>query len=189
MNTDRLSGNPVAPLSGSLLARKGTANASGFANAPAAVPPLPTDASLRPAGRRESEIGYRHIPAPHDARAVRKILIVEDDFLNMKLMIDLFEEHCYCTFQAVNGQEAINLAQAKRPDLIVMDIQLPGLSGLEVIRQLKSDVDLMDIPLIAVSAMARAEEEVMIRSAGFDEFLSKPFTVRSMLLTVSRFLH
>ncbi len=189
MNTDRLSGNPVASLSGSLLARKGTANASGFATAPDAVPPLPIDASLRPAGRRESEIGYRHIPAPHDARAVRKILIVEDDFLNMKLMIDLFEDHGYGTFQAVNGQEAIIMARAKRPDLIVMDIQLPGLSGLDVIRQLKSDGAIKDIPVIAVSAMARAEEEAMIRSAGFDEFLSKPFTVRSMLLTVSRFLH
>ncbi len=187
--TERLSGNPVAPLSGSLLARKGTANASGFANAPNAVPPLPTDAFLRPAGRHQSEIGDRHIPAPQDARAGPRILIVEDDFLNMKLMIDLFEEHGYGTFQAVNGQEAINLARAKRPDLIVMDIQLPGLSGLDVIRQLKSDGEIMDIPVIAVSAMARAGAEVKIRSAGFDEFLSKPFTVRSMLLTVSRFLH
>ncbi len=187
--TDRLSGKPDAALSESLLARKGTANASGFINAPDAVPPLPAHASLRHAGSHGSATGNRHTSAPHDARARPRILIVEDDFLNMKLMIDLFEEHGYGTFQAVNGQEAINLAQAKRPDLIVMDIQLPGLSGLEVIRQLKSDVDLMDIPLIAVSAMARAEEEVMIRSAGFDEFLSKPFTVRSMLLTVSRFLH
>ena len=81
------------------------------------------------------------------------------------------------------------MARAEWPDLIVMDIQLPKLSGLDAVRQLKSDGDLMDIPVIAVSAMARSEAEGMIRGAGFDEFLSKPFDVGSMLLTVSRFLH
>ncbi len=118
-----------------------------------------------------------------------RILIVEDDFLNMKLMTELFEEHGYGTLQAENGHEAIIMARAKLPDLIVMDIQLPRLSGLDAIRQLKSDGDLMDIPVIAVSAMARSAADGMIRGAGFDEFLAKPFTVGSMLLTVSRFLH
>ena len=187
--TDRLSGKPDAALSESLLARKGTANASGFVNAPDAVPPLPAHASLRHAGSHGSATGNRHTSAPHDARARPRILIVEDDFLNMKLMIDLFEEHGYGTLQADNGQEAIIIARAKWPDLIVMDIQLPRLSGLDVIKQLKSDGDLMDIPVIAVSAMARSAADGMIRGAGFDEFLAKPFTVRSMLLTVSRFLH
>jgi len=163
---------PVAPLSGSLLARKGAADASGFANAPDGAPPVPATAALH-----------------NDARARPRILIVEDDPLNMELMTDLFEEHGYRTLQAENGQAAIIMARAKRPDLIVMDIQLPGLSGLDVIRRLKSDGDLMDIPVIAVSAMARAEAGAMIRGAGFDEFLSKPFSVASILLTVSRFLH
>ena len=172
MNTDRLNGKPVASLSGSLLARKGSANASGFADAPDAMLPVPAPAALR-----------------NDVRARPRILIVEDDLLNMKLMTDLFEAHGYGTLQAENGQEAIIMARAKWPDLIVMDIQLPRLSGLDVIKQLKSDGDLMDIPVIAVSAMAQSEAEGMIRGAGFDEFLSKPFTVRSMLLTVSRFLH
>ena len=76
-----------------------------------------------------------------------RILIVEDDFLNMKLMTDLFEEHGYGTLQADNGHEAIIMARAEGPDLIVMDIQLPRLSGLDAIRQLKSDGDLMDIPV------------------------------------------
>lgn len=181
MNTGRGSGKAVAPLSGSLLARKGTANASGFATVPGA--------SLRQGGRHEPETGSRRISAPHNARARARILIVEDDFLNMKLMTDLFEEHGYSTLQAENGHEAVIMARTELPDLIVMDIQLPRLSGLDVVRQLKSDGDLRDIPVIAVSAMMRSEVEGMIRGAGFDEFLPKPFTVQSMLLTVSRFLH
>ncbi len=172
MNTDRLNGKPVASLSGSLLARKGTANASGFANAPDAVPPAPVPATPR-----------------HDVRTRPRILIVEDDHLNRMLMTELFEGHGYGTLQAENGEEAIIMARSKSPDLIVMDIQLPKLSGLDAIRQLKSDSDLTDIPVIAVSAMLRTEAEGMIRSAGFDEFLAKPFTVQSMLLMVSRFLH
>jgi two-component system cell cycle response regulator DivK len=132
-------------------------------------------------------------PAPtalhRDARARPKILIVEDDFLNRRLMTDLFEEHGYGTLQAENGHEAIMMARANGPDLIVMDIQLPKLSGLDAVKQLKSDDDLRGIPVIGMSAMARSEADGMIRGAGFDEFLSKPFTVGSMLRTVSRFLH
>lgn len=168
MTTGRLNGKPVAPLSASLLARKGSADASGFANAPDAVSPA---------------------PAPQDAPAHPRILIVEDDLLNMELMTVVLEEQGYGTLQAANGEEAINMARAKWPDLIVMDINLPGLSGLDVIRQLKSDADLMDIPVIAVSAQARAEAEAMIRDAGFDEFLPKPFSVQSILHTVAGYLH
>ena len=189
MNAGRLSDKPVAPLSGSLLARKGSASASGFANAPNAVPPVPAPAPLRPAGRREPETGTSSIAAPQDARVRRRILIVEDDFLNMQLMTDLLEAHGYGTLQAENGYDAITMARAEWPDLIVMDIQLPGLSGLDAIRQLKSDAELMDIPVIAVSAMVRSAADGMIRGAGFDEFIAKPFSVGSMLLTVSRFLH
>lgn len=170
MNTGRTNNKEVAPLSRSLLARKGTANASGFATTPDAVPPAP--ASLSP-----------------DGRARPRILIVEDDLLNRMLMADLFEEYGYEVLQAENGHEAITMARAKGPDLIVMDIQLPRLSGLDAVRQLKSDGELMDIPVIGMSAMARSEADGMIRGAGFDEFLPKPFTLQSMLLTVSRFLH
>ncbi len=187
--TDHARDRTVASLSGSLLARKGTANASGFANAPDAVPPLPADVSLRHAESHESEIGHRQFPAHDDAQTQRRILLVEDNPLNMKMMTDLFEVHGYRALHAANGYEAMTMARAERPDLIVMDINLPGLSGLDVISRLKRDGDLKAIPVIAVSALARAEEEVMIRSAGFDEFLSKPFSVRRILLTVARFLH
>lgn len=104
-------------------------------------------------------------------------------------MADLFEEYGYETLQAENGHDALTMARARGPDLIVMDIQLPGLSGLDAIKQLKSDGDLMDIPVIGMSAMARSDSDGMIRGAGFDEFLPKPFSLGSMLLTVSRFLH
>lgn len=104
-------------------------------------------------------------------------------------MADLFEEYGYEALQAENGHEAIAMARAKGPDLIVMDIQLPRLSGLDAVRQLKSDAGLMDIPVIGMSAMAQSEADGKIRGAGFDDFLPKPFTVGSMLLTVSRFLH
>ncbi len=157
--------NPrAASLTGSLLARKGAADA-GFTDAPEAGAETGAEAPTQP-----------------------KILIVEDNFLNMKLMLDLFDGHGYRTVRAVNGREAILMARAERPDLIVMDIKLPGLSGLEVIRRLKGDVDLRDIPVIAVTALARLEDEQMIRDAGFDEFLSKPFSVQSVLVTVARLL-
>jgi len=172
LNNDRMSDKPDAPLSGSLLARKGTANASGFADAPNAAPPVPVPTPVR-----------------HEGRARPRILIVEDDFLNMTLMADLFEEYGYGTLRAENGHDALTMARANGPDLIIMDIQLPKLSGLDVVRQLKSDGDLMDVPVIGVSAMARSAADELIRGAGFDEFLAKPFTVESMLLTVSRFLH
>ncbi len=178
-----------APLTAMLFARKGEANASGFANAQDAVPPLPAEISLRHAESHESDIGHRHIPAHDDARTQRRILLVEDNPLNMKMMTDLFEVHGYRALHAANGYEAMTMASDHRPDLIIMDIKLPGLSGLDVISRLKRDGDLMAIPVIAVSALARAEEEAMIRSAGFDEFLSKPFSVRRMLLTVAIFLH
>ena len=81
------------------------------------------------------------------------------------------------------------MARTEGPDLIVMDIQLPKLSGLDAIRQLKCDGDLRDIPVIAVSAMGQSLPAEVVRGAGFDDFLTKPFTLDGMLLTVSRLLH
>jgi two-component system cell cycle response regulator DivK len=179
----------IASLSGSLLARKGTAAASGFARAPHAATPLPADFDRPRAGNYESEIAHRHIPTDLEKRKQPGILIVEDDPLNMKMMTDLFEGHGYRALRAVNGQEAITIARARQPDLIVMDIELPGLSGLDVIRRLKADGELKNIPVIAVTALTRIEDQMMIRGMGFDEVLSKPFSVRSMLVTVASFLH
>ena len=189
MNDDHLSDKPVAPLSGSLLARKGSANASGFAVPPVAVPPAPALTTVVPADHGAAQPCNSAIAPSRDGPAHANILIVEDDFLNRQLMTDLLEAHGYATLQTDNGYDAILMARAEEPDLIVMDIQLPKLSGLDAIRQLKSDGDLRDIPVIAVSAMGRSAAEGMIAGAGFDEFLAKPFTISSVLHTVSRFLH
>jgi len=169
LNGDGLSGKPFAPLSASLLARKGAATAAGFAGAPGVAPPPAAPRAAPPARR--------------------KILVVEDDLLNRTLMTDLFEAHGYDTLQAEDGEAALDVARASGPDLIVLDIQLPKLSGVDVVERLKSDSDLMNIPVIAVSAMLRSHAETMIGNAGFDGFLAKPFSVQSMLLAVSRLLH
>jgi len=173
---------PPAPLSRSLLARKGTASASGFAGAPELVLP----AAARPAPAANAA------PPPVEVgigpRARPLVMIVEDNALNMKMMTDLFEAHGFCTLPAVNGPQALASASAERPDLIVMDIELPGLSGLEVTRRLKADAGLMTIPVIAVSALARAEDEAVARRAGCDDYLAKPVSVDRMLSLVSGFL-
>lgn len=186
--TDDPTDRKTASLSGSLLARKGTAAASGFAAAPDAATPLAADVNRPRADNHGSEIGHRHIPTDDEKCNQRRILIVEDDPLNMKMMTDLFEGYGYRALHAVNGQEAIIIARARQPDLIVMDIKLPGLSGLDVIRRLKADGDLMNIPVIAVTALTRVEDQIMIRGVGFDEVLSKPFSVQSILVTVASFL-
>ena len=91
-------------------------------------------------------------PGPH--RAGKTVLIVEDNELNMKLFHDLLDAHGYDTLQTRNGMEALEFARAHRPDLILMDIQLPEVSGLEVTKWLKEDDDLRGIPVVAVTAFA-----------------------------------
>jgi len=161
---------PTAPLSQSLLARKGGATADGFADAPPLVEP--------PAIEGPS-VGVRAAP---------RILIVEDNALNLKMMTDLFEGHGYRALPAVNGPQALVIAQAERPDLIVMDIELPGLSGLSVARRLKADSGLGAVPVIAVSARAGPETAATAREAGCDAYLAKPVSVADMLAAVARFL-
>ncbi len=170
-----------APLSRSLLARKGSATASGFAGAPELV--LPSAARLATDDDARAPVETRI-----EARAAPLIMIVEDNALNMKMMTDLLEGNGFCTLPAVNGPQALAAARAERPDLIVMDIELPGLSGLEVTRRLKADAGLMTIPVIAVSAMARAEDAAMARQAGCADYLVKPVSVADMLSIVARFL-
>jgi two-component system, cell cycle response regulator DivK len=105
-----------------------------------------------------------------DSRATassKVILIVEDNELNMKLFHDLLDAHGYTTLQTRNGREALELARAHRPSLILMDIQLPEVSGLEVTRWLKDDPDLRDIPVVAVTAFAMKGDEERIRSGGW----------------------
>ncbi|MCH9806422.1 MAG: response regulator [Alphaproteobacteria bacterium] len=118
----------------------------------------------------------------------KKVLIVEDNELNMKLFHDLLDAHGYATVQTRNGLDALSLAREHRPDLILMDIQLPEVSGLEVTRWLKEDDDLRDIPVIAVTAFAMKGDEERIRSGGCESYISKPISVASFLGAVRQFI-
>ncbi|NLH80495.1 MAG: response regulator [Phyllobacteriaceae bacterium] len=118
----------------------------------------------------------------------KTVLIVEDNELNMKLFHDLLEAHGYRTLQARNGFDAMDVARADRPDLILMDIQLPEVSGLEVTKWLKEDDDLRTIPVIAVTAFAMKGDEERIRQGGCEAYISKPISVAKFLETVKSYL-
>ena len=120
--------------------------------------------------------------------AVRTVLIVEDNELNMKLFHDLLAAHGYRTIQTRNGFDALELARTHRPDLVLMDIQLPEVSGLEVTKWLKEDDELRHIPVIAVTAFAMKGDEERIRSGGCEAYISKPISVLTFLETVRRFI-
>jgi two-component system, cell cycle response regulator DivK len=114
----------------------------------------------------------------------KTVLIVEDNVLNMKLFNDLLEAHGYTTIKTADGVEAIELARKHRPNLILMDIQLPEVSGLDVTRWLKEDEDLCSIPVVAVTAFAMKGDEERIRQGGCEAYLSKPISVTKFLETV-----
>jgi len=118
----------------------------------------------------------------------KTILIVEDNDLNMKLFNDLLQAHGYETLQTKDGREALKMARDNRPDLILMDIQLPEISGLEITRMLKADDELKAIPVIAVTAFAMKGDEEKIREGGCEGYIAKPISVVSFLQTVSKFL-
>lgn len=118
----------------------------------------------------------------------KKVLIVEDNELNMKLFHDLLEAHGYETFQTREGLKAIDMAREHRPDLILMDIQLPEVSGLDVTKWLKNDDELADIPVVAVTAFAMKGDEERIREGGCEGYLSKPITVTSFIETIRKFI-
>jgi two-component system cell cycle response regulator DivK len=120
--------------------------------------------------------------------AAPAVLIVEDNELNMKLFNDLLGAHGYRTIQTRNGFEALELARKHRPDLILMDIQLPEVSGLEVTKWLKDDDDLCRIPIVAVTAFAMKGDEDRIRSGGCEAYISKPISVMAFLETVRKFI-
>ncbi|MGP1274411.1 MAG: response regulator [Caulobacterales bacterium] len=118
----------------------------------------------------------------------KKVLIVEDNELNMKLFHDLLEAHGYETLQTREGLKAIDIAREHRPDLILMDIQLPEVSGLDVTKWLKSDEELSGIPVVAVTAFAMKGDEERIREGGCEGYLSKPITVTSFIETIRKFI-
>jgi two-component system cell cycle response regulator DivK len=125
---------------------------------------------------------------PDVQAAVKTVLIVEDNELNMKLFHDLLDAHGYGTLQTRSGIDAVKLAREHRRDLILMDIQLPEISGLEVTKWLKDDEQLRDIPVIAVTAFAMKGDEERIRQGGCESYISKPISIGAFLETVRRYL-
>ena len=120
--------------------------------------------------------------------SAKTVLVVEDNELNMKLFHDLLEVHGYNIIQTKDGMDALRLAREHKPDLILMDIQLPEVSGLEVTKWIKEDDDLKSIPVIAVTAFAMKGDEEKIREGGCEAYIAKPISVTSFLETVQRFL-
>jgi len=119
---------------------------------------------------------------------VKTVLVVEDNELNMKLFNDLLEAHGYGVIQTRDGLSALDLARQHRPDLILMDIQLPEVSGIEVTKWLKEDEQLRSIPVIAVTAFAMKGDEQKIREGGCEAYVSKPISVISFLKTIDSFI-
>lgn len=118
----------------------------------------------------------------------QKILIVEDNELNMKLFNDLLEAHGYITITTRDGTKALDLARDSKPDLILMDIQLPEVSGLDITRQIKAEDDLIHIPIIAVTAFAMKGDEDKIKECGCNGYISKPISIASFIETIKNHL-
>jgi two-component system cell cycle response regulator DivK len=144
---------------------------------------------VRMTGAQEQGVGGE-ASRPEDTMdaSTKTVLIVEDNELNMKLFHDLLDAHGYRTIQTRDGLEALDLARKHAPDLILMDIQLPEVSGLEVTKWLKEDGDLKQIPVIAVTAFAMKGDEEKIRQGGCEAYISKPISVMKFLETVRKFL-
>jgi|688.fasta_scaffold849064_2 two-component system cell cycle response regulator DivK len=118
----------------------------------------------------------------------KTILIVEDNDLNLKLFRDLLGANGYDTIETKEGLEAVEITKSMRPDLILMDIQLPEISGLEVTRRIKADREICAIPIIAVTAFAMKNDEEKILRAGCEAYISKPISIMDFLSTVRYFL-
>jgi len=118
----------------------------------------------------------------------KKVMIVEDNELNMKLFNDLLEAHGIQTIQARDGKNVLALARENKPDLILMDIQLPEVSGLDITKWLKEDEELKSIPVIAVTAFAMKGDEQKIREGGCEDYISKPISVIKFIETIQKYL-
>lgn len=118
----------------------------------------------------------------------KTILIIEDNALSLKLFNDILQARGYSTLQAMDGREAKEIVEQSRPNLILLDIQLPGVSGLDFARVLKEDAELQAIPIIAVTAFAMKGDEERILESGCDAYLAKPLSIEKFLNKVTEFL-
>jgi len=118
----------------------------------------------------------------------KRILVIEDHEDNRRILRDLLTSAGYEPIEAVSGEEGVALAETHRPDLILMDIQLPGLDGYEATRRIKANPALRHIPVIAVTSYALSGDDVKARAAGCDAYVTKPFSPRALLAKVREFL-
>ncbi len=123
-----------------------------------------------------------------DVHGRKTVMIVEDNELNMRLFRDLLTAFGYRTVETRDGLQALDLARFEKPDLILMDIQLPEVSGLDITRWMKADDDLANIPIIAVTAFAMRGDEERFLEGGCQDYLSKPISVASFVGTVRKFI-
>ena len=114
------------------------------------------------------------------------VLIVEDNDKNMKLARDVLQAKGYQTLEAETGEEGVKLAKENVPDLVLMDIQLPGINGIEAFKQLRADPKTARIPIVALTASVTPTDRSQITAAGFDAFVSKPINLKEFLDTVKR---
>ena len=114
------------------------------------------------------------------------VLIVEDNDKNMKLARDVLQAKGYRTLEALTGERGVALAREELPDLVLMDIQLPGINGIEAFRQIRAEASTAHIPVVALTASVTPTDRTTVNAAGFDAFLSKPINLREFLETVKR---
>ena len=117
-----------------------------------------------------------------------KILVVEDNALNIKLFCDLLNAHGHQTEPVTDSREALGAARLFKPDLVITDIQLPHVTGIELMQQLRADEELKDVPIMAVTAYAAAGDDERFRAAGAQAYVSKPISVMRFAETVDQLL-
>ncbi len=118
----------------------------------------------------------------------KRILVVEDQEDNLRILRDLLTNAGFEVIEAVNGKEALSVAEAERPDLILMDIQLPELDGLEATRRIKANSAIRHIPVIAVTSYAMSEDNERAMAAGCDAYFAKPVSPRTLLAKIREYL-
>ncbi|MCE9658723.1 MAG: response regulator [Burkholderiales bacterium] len=119
---------------------------------------------------------------------MKTILIVEDNEKNMKLVRDILRHNGHATIEAVTGEDGVRLALEAQPDLVLMDIQLPDIDGIEALRRIREAPLLDGVPVVAVSASVMPDDHQKILRSGFDAFVTKPINLKQFLDTVKRFL-
>lgn len=118
----------------------------------------------------------------------RTVLVIEDNMLNLKLVSDVLQYAGFAVVAATSGEEGVSLATREPPDLVLMDLQLPGIDGSEALRQLRAHPSSRSVPVVAVTAFAMREDRESARAAGFDGFVEKPISTRALPAQVERFI-